>query len=150
MNVDDFLGMAAASFMESILAIWLKKCFKSSLEILDPQKFRKPLKSMRNGDFVQRTCWICQMSSLNHKHHIRALATSMPCPTQASSGNSQATSHTASIERYSDSDGASYRPTRRSVSSGVTFLRSSLVYSSSRTQKMIAFSSGEALRTVCC
>ena len=35
-NVDDYLGMAATSFMEGVLSIWLKKRFKLSLEILEP------------------------------------------------------------------------------------------------------------------
>ena len=92
-NVDDFLVMAATSFMEGVLSIWLKKRFKLSLEIFAANQvsqaeahphmtrsfsWRCILHTLRNsgsltseplsGEFVQHTFRICQTSSLNHKH----------------------------------------------------------------------------------
>ncbi|CAE7357043.1 RE1, partial [Symbiodinium sp. KB8] len=48
------------------------------------------------------------------------------------------------LEAYSDSDWAASRAHRRSVSSGMVFYGGCLIHSSSRTQRLIALSSGEA------
>ncbi|CAE7215048.1 unnamed protein product [Symbiodinium sp. CCMP2456] len=48
------------------------------------------------------------------------------------------------IESYSDADWATHKGNRRSVSSSMVFVSGCLLYSSARTQRVIALSSGEA------
>ena len=52
--------------------------------------------------------------------------------------------HGLRIDSFSDSDWATCKRTRRSVSSGVMMVGQNLLYSSSRTQRVVALSSGEA------
>ena len=60
------------------------------------------------------------------------------------SGEVHCTDSTMSVESYSDSDWASHKGHRRSTSSSMVFVAGCLLYSSSRTQRVIALSSGEA------
>ena len=48
------------------------------------------------------------------------------------------------LESFSDANWASHKGSRKSVSSGMLFVGGCLLYSSSRTQRVIALSSGEA------
>ena len=92
---------------------------------------------------------------------IRALATKMTCPTansmtalihlvkyfrgaQHQGVLLQHTYHGLMIDIYSDSDWATSKETRKSVSSSVVMVGNNLLYSCSRTQRVVALSSGEA------
>ena len=57
---------------------------------------------------------------------------------------SPSTSQAMCIESYSDADWATHKGNRRSVSSSMVFVSGCLLYSSARTQRVIALSSGEA------
>ena len=57
---------------------------------------------------------------------------------------SSSTSRAMCIESYSDADWATHKGNRRSVSSSMVFVAGCLLYSSARTQRVIALSSGEA------
>ena len=57
---------------------------------------------------------------------------------------SSSTSRAMCIESYSDADWATHKGNRRSVSSSMVFVAGCLLYSSARTQRAIALSSGEA------
>ncbi|CAE7922526.1 unnamed protein product, partial [Symbiodinium necroappetens] len=57
---------------------------------------------------------------------------------------SPSTSRAMCIESYSDADWATHKGNRRSVSSSTVFVSGCLLYSSARTQRVIALSSGES------
>ena len=57
---------------------------------------------------------------------------------------SPSTSRAMCIESYSDADWATHKGNRRSVSSSMVFVSGCLLYSSARTQRVIALSSGES------
>ena len=56
----------------------------------------------------------------------------------------QHTHHGLRVDSFSDSDWTTCKRTRRTVSSGVVMVGQNLLYSSSRTQRVVALSSGEA------